>query len=290
MKISLRTVVFAFLCLFGAAISGQAQEAAKPVTTALASQLAAKPASLPAANKIGDSKAGLIKATEEYKSSLGGVLTFYESNVKQLEDKAAQLKGLYDDGLISKREFEAAQAAVTEARSKVDGTRKQLTDADSAITDARRAPQKLIFPGTTPGGETSWTTGNSRYDALIRSSGAEFGVDPYLIYCVMEQESRFNATAVSPVGAQGLMQLMPATAARFGVVSAFDPVQNIKGGTRYLKTLLQMFDGRVDLTLASYNAGEGAVFKYGGKVPPYKETQAYVRAISTRYGQSPKKR
>jgi soluble lytic murein transglycosylase-like protein len=86
------------------------------------------------------------------------------------------------------------------------------------------------------------------------------------------------------VGAQGLMQLMPGTAARYGVTNPYDPAQNIQAGTRYLRDLLRLFNGRVDLALAGYNAGEGAVMKYGNKVPPYRETQNYVRTIGTRYG------
>jgi hypothetical protein len=134
--------------------------------------------------------------------------------------------------------------------------------------------------------ERGWTTGNSRIDSLIRHNGARYGVDPYLIFCVMEQESHFNARALSPKGARGLMQLMPGTAARFGVTKASDPAQNIAGGTRYLKQLLGQFDGRIDLVLASYNAGEGAVMKYGGRVPPYRETRNYVKRISYRYRQA----
>jgi soluble lytic murein transglycosylase-like protein len=84
-------------------------------------------------------------------------------------------------------------------------------------------------------------------------------------------------------GAQGLMQLMPGTAARYGVTNLNDPAQNIMGGTRYLKDLLRLFPGRIDLALAAYNAGEGAVIKYGQTIPPYKETQDYVRLISFRY-------
>ncbi|HKS29454.1 MAG TPA: transglycosylase SLT domain-containing protein [Pyrinomonadaceae bacterium] len=133
--------------------------------------------------------------------------------------------------------------------------------------------------------ERGWTTGNPRLDELIRAGGQRWGVDPYLIFCVMEQESRFNPRALSPKGAQGLMQLMPGTAARFGVRNSYDPQQNIMGGTRYLKMLLEQFGGRVDLVLASYNAGEGAVMKYGGNVPPYRETRDYVRRIGARYGQ-----
>jgi LysM repeat protein len=134
--------------------------------------------------------------------------------------------------------------------------------------------------------ERGWTTGNPKLDEMIRAGGQRFGVDPYLIFCIMEQESRFNARALSPKGAQGLMQLMPGTAARFGVRNGFDPQQNIMGGTMYLKQLLEQFGGRVDLVLASYNAGEGAVMKYGGNVPPYRETRDYVRRIGARYGQN----
>ncbi|HEX8774629.1 MAG TPA: transglycosylase SLT domain-containing protein [Pyrinomonadaceae bacterium] len=141
---------------------------------------------------------------------------------------------------------------------------------------------------TATGGKRSWTergwsTGNAHIDALIKQNGARYGVDPYLIFCVMEQESHFNARVVSPKGARGLMQLMPGTGARFGVRKPFDPAENIMGGTRYLKLLLDSFDGRVDLVLASYNAGEGAVMKYGGRVPPYRETRDYVKRISARY-------
>jgi soluble lytic murein transglycosylase-like protein len=134
--------------------------------------------------------------------------------------------------------------------------------------------------------ERRWTTGRPHLDALIRQNGARYGVDPYLIFCVMEQESHFNAGAVSPVGARGLMQLMPGTAARFGVQRIHDPAQNIAGGTRFLKQLMGRFNGRVELVLASYNAGEGAVIKYGHRVPPYRETRDYVRRISGRYGRT----
>jgi Zn-finger nucleic acid-binding protein len=128
-----------------------------------------------------------------------------------------------------------------------------------------------------------WTTGSSRIDSLIKQNGARHGVDPYLIFCVMEQESHFNSRALSPKGARGLMQLMPGTAARFGVRNSSDPAQNIAGGTRYLKELMRRFNGRIDLVLASYNAGEGAVAKFGNKVPPYRETRNYVKRISYRY-------
>ena len=130
---------------------------------------------------------------------------------------------------------------------------------------------------------SGWSTGRPGLDSLIRQNGSRYNVDPYLIFLVMEQESHFNTHAVSPKGARGLMQLMPGTAARFGVRRAHDAAQNISGGTRYLRELLNRFNNRVDLVLASYNAGEGAVAKFGNRVPPYQETRNYVKKISYRY-------
>ena len=134
--------------------------------------------------------------------------------------------------------------------------------------------------------ERGWTTGNQKIDGIIRENARRFALDPYLVFCVIEHESHFQARAVSPKGARGLMQLMPGTARRFGVRQPFDPGENIYGGTQYLKELLGMFNGRLDLALASYNAGEGAVLKYGRNVPPYKETREYVKRLTRRYGAS----
>ena len=130
---------------------------------------------------------------------------------------------------------------------------------------------------------SGWSTGRPGLDKLIRVNGSKYNVDPYLIFLVMEQESHFNTHAVSPTGARGLMQLMPGTGARFGVRRPHDAAQNIAGGTRYLRELLNKFNNRVDLVLASYNAGEGAVIKFGHRVPPYQETRNYVKKISKRY-------
>jgi soluble lytic murein transglycosylase-like protein len=128
-----------------------------------------------------------------------------------------------------------------------------------------------------------FTTGSADIDNLIVESGKRNAVDPLLLYAIMHQESTFKQRAVSPKGARGLMQLMPGTARRFGVSSIFDPKQNIEGGARYMRFLLDYFDNSVPLALAGYNAGEGAVIKYGYRVPPYAETQEYVRRIGRRY-------
>ncbi|MBV8858101.1 MAG: lytic transglycosylase domain-containing protein [Acidobacteria bacterium] len=127
-----------------------------------------------------------------------------------------------------------------------------------------------------------FSTGDSNVDRFIVDSSNRHGVDPLLIYSIMHRESSFKRFATSNKGARGFMQLMPATAARLGVQNIYDPQQNIEGGVKYVRLLLDMFDGDVRLALAGYNAGEGAVQKYGG-IPPYAETQEYVRRISERY-------
>ena len=128
-----------------------------------------------------------------------------------------------------------------------------------------------------------FTTGNAEVDNFIVESGKRNSVDPLLIYSIMHQESSFKPRAMSYKGARGLMQLMPPTASRFGVTNIWDPKQNIEGGARYMRFLLDLFSGDVRLALAGYNAGEGAVMKYGYQVPPYSETREYVRRIGARY-------
>jgi hypothetical protein len=128
-----------------------------------------------------------------------------------------------------------------------------------------------------------FTTGNLMHDSYIVDSARRYGIDPLLIYSQMHQESTFNIRATSNKGARGLMQLMPATARRFGVTEINDPKQNIDAGVKYMRWLLDTFNGDVVLALAGYNAGEGAVMKYGWQVPPYRETQEYVRRITSRY-------
>jgi len=219
-------------------------------------------------------------ARGELKTSLTELSTLYQNEVQRLEKQQQQSKQLYDDGLISRVEFEKGEKALADAKTKVESVAREIVLANQ--------PSPLIASGAEAGlvssSNLAWTTGNSRVDGLIRMYGGQYSVDPYLIYCLMSQESSFMSTAVSSKGAQGLMQLMPDTAARYGVTNPYDVSQNIRGGTRYLKDLLKMFNGRVDLALAGYNAGEGAVMKYGYTVPPYDETRNYVKLILKRYG------
>jgi hypothetical protein len=131
----------------------------------------------------------------------------------------------------------------------------------------------------------SFTTGDATVDSYIAISAARYNVDPLLIYAQMNQESSFKRRAISYKGASGLMQLMPATAIRFGVTNIFDPQQNIDAGVKYMRWLLNTFNQDMRLALAGYNAGEGAVMKYGNQIPPYRETRDYVARITARYDQ-----
>lgn len=117
-------------------------------------------------------------------------------------------------------------------------------------------------------------------DDIFEKASKEYNVSVDLLKAIGKAESNFNANAVSRAGAQGVMQLMPSTAASLGVTDSLDPEQNIMGGTKYISTLLKRYDGDVKLALAAYNAGSGNVAKYGG-VPPFKETQAYVAKVTS---------
>ena len=122
--------------------------------------------------------------------------------------------------------------------------------------------------------------------SLIVAAAAQHELDAEVVNAIMAQESNYNPKALSPKGAQGLMQLMPKTAKRYGVIDAFDPSQNIDGGILYFKDLLARYNGNLDFALAAYNAGEAAVDKYGG-VPPYKETLEYLNRINRRLKRGP---
>jgi soluble lytic murein transglycosylase-like protein len=123
----------------------------------------------------------------------------------------------------------------------------------------------------------------SAIDREVEQDSQTAGLDPKLVEAIIATESAFDPDATSPSGARGLMQLMPQTAAALGINDPYDPAQNVRGGTRYLRSLLDRF-GNVELAIAAYNAGPGAVERFGG-LPPYAETRAYVRTVLTRYGE-----
>lgn len=139
-------------------------------------------------------------------------------------------------------------------------------------------PSKTMKPNVDVSAEFFAVPANEAYDAIIEEAAAKYEMDPNLIHAVMQAESAFHPYAVSRAGAEGLMQLMPDLSEQMGVSDAFDPRDNIMGGVRYLKRLLDYHDGNIDLALASYNAGPGNVERYGG-VPPFRETRNYVKTI-----------
>lgn len=173
----------------------------------------------------------------------------------------------------------------------------KLVKKTAAVTPKTTAPkenqvpkynvQPNVYPklSMTAGNKnlSGFTTGDATIDAYIVDSSLRYNIDPLLIYAQMHQESSFKLKAKSYKGASGLMQLMPATAVRLGVTDIYNPKQNIEGGVKYMRWLLDKFGGDVNLALAGYNAGEGAVMKYGNQIPPYRETQEYVRRITARY-------
>ncbi|WP_411725218.1 transglycosylase SLT domain-containing protein [Methyloglobulus sp.] len=126
----------------------------------------------------------------------------------------------------------------------------------------------------------------NKFSNLIANAAYRNGVEEKLVHAVIQTESAYNASAVSRAGAVGLMQLMPDTARRYGVTNRTDPIQNVDGGTRYLKDLLDMFNYNLGLAVAAYNAGENAVIKYNNSIPPYPETRNYVRQVLALYRRS----
>jgi transglycosylase-like protein with SLT domain len=161
---------------------------------------------------------------------------------------------------------------------------ERIVDDEIATPEVIAEVKKIAEEGVFP--RKSWRFSddsspifNSKYDKIITAAARHFDVDAALVSAVIKAESDFQPRTVSHKGARGLMQLMPATAKRFGVTNSFDPEANIYGGVRYLRWLLKTFEGNADLAVAAYNAGEGNVWKYNG-VPPFRETVNYINRIA----------
>jgi hypothetical protein len=194
--------------------------------------------------------------------------------------------GSSDNGSGRRRTAAAVLLAAGLAGLATPASAQIYTRVRNGVVEATNAPSSREFRLTYPGkgrvihsrGFRIRASNNAVYNHHIEAAATLHRVDIALVRAVMQVESQFDHLAVSTAGAQGLMQLMPDTARRFGVSDSFDPRQNIFGGVAYLRFLLDLFGGDVDRVLAGYNAGENAVLKYNG-IPPYKETQNYVRKI-----------
>lgn len=152
-----------------------------------------------------------------------------------------------------------------------------------SVQDLKVTGAPPVVKNETPVAATPVSTREKRYDSIIEKYAGKYSLDTPLIRSIIAKESNFNARAVSPKGARGLMQLMPGTAASVGVQNIYDPDENIRGGMQYMRKLLDKFDNNLVLSLAAYNAGENLVQRIG-RVPNYKETRDYVRTITARYG------
>ena len=152
----------------------------------------------------------------------------------------------------------------------------------SNVPQGGAAPKSYAVPSSKGVRATVYVAPNRsrQFDPIIKLHAARHGIRADLVRAVVQVESAFNPSAVSPKGAMGLMQLMPATAQELGVGNPFNPEENIRGGVTYLRQLLDRYDNKEELALAAYNAGPGAVDKYGETVPPYRETRAYVSKIT----------
>lgn len=151
-------------------------------------------------------------------------------------------------------------------------------EAKRVIADDRRT---LIASGRrrSPPAKLPPSARRAHYAAVIETTARQFNLHPELLHAVVRTESAYNPSAVSSAGAVGLMQLMPGTADRYGVTDILDPEQNLRGGAKYLRDLLDLFEHDLRLALAAYNAGENAVIRHGRRIPPYPETQRYVRKV-----------
>jgi soluble lytic murein transglycosylase-like protein len=147
--------------------------------------------------------------------------------------------------------------------------------------------QDLVVTGSVPSPASNSKPESEPYDAIIEKYATHYRLDPSLIRSIIETESGFDPKAVSPKGAGGLMQLMPATAERLGVRNIFDPEQNIRGGTQHFRLLMDTFDNNLELSLAAYNAGENLVQRLG-RVPKIRETKNYIQSVTKRYEKSDK--
>ena len=182
--------------------------------------------------------------------------------------------------LAASRRYEVREDSRTGRLVRVVVTAKRSTRPVSA-KKGDSVPGNTVVQGRSARGLQS--RARVDVDALVRIAARRHDVDARFVHEVIRQESNYDLFAVSSKGACGLMQLMPETAKRFGVKDIFDPAENVEGGVKYLRHLMDRYDGDPTLTLAAYNAGEGAVDSHGG-VPPYRETQDYVRRITHRYG------
>lgn len=201
--------------------------------------------------------------------SIGRVMVRINEISNKFNNSSISFSKAGDSGNVSK---------VLNPESQRSGSNNQVSESSAFYEALINAQNANLTAGTN---NLSGKGGASRYDQIIKETAGRYNIDPALVKAVMMAESGGNANARSSAGALGLMQLMPSTARGLGVNNPLDPIENIEGGTKYLKRMVDEF-GDIKLALAAYNAGPGAVKRYGG-VPPYKETQRYIVKVLDLY-------
>ena len=232
----------------------------------------------------------LVVAAARYENGEGvaqntrkAVQLYCKAAAKGETQAAVRLGQIYAFGRGIYRDQDLAAAWFQAAAGKRDLIALRLLKVLKVEGKTKREPECLLDPPLPPATRFASRThpAKGQVASLVRKLAPQYQLDPELVLALIEAESNFNPRALSPKNAQGLMQLIPATAERFGVRDAWDPEQNLRGGMAYLRWLLARFKGNVQLALAGYNAGEGAVERHGG-IPPYAETRAYVSHIIAR--------
>ena len=231
------------------------------------------------------------QTNSDFKTILDGKINAVENKAEDIKKEENNALPVYEDEAVSNNEENTIENKVQEIEKTSDRQPENISKIENEFSDIQDNPIeaddaddiKTETVNFKP--KISLNPKRADIDEIVEKLSSKYGVDSNFVKAIIKQESGFNPNATSKKGAMGLMQLMPKTAESLGVKDAYNPWQNVEGGVKYLKNLLNKYDNNRELALAAYNAGSGAVQKYGG-IPPYKETQNYVKSIMSAYNKT----